>query len=263
MALLELQIEGVSQLNQVVVVAWLDSLNAAASRILEAALSSHDSALFELGRAIPFLSDSNAIANANKNERANAKVDIAVANFATVNVSLVSIGSFKRNKNEHERVHVACALVRLLLAQNVRRVILVAALDVKLPINYGSNTVLTASFPPQTHDNLPPTSPLNDAFLGALIPFLHLSQTQLQSTLICVAAKKERTAENGQILQSVNPRSVDTFLPTLSGALTDSLAVSSLKFNASAASAIILESWKVSEHFNDVENKDTFSLMYL
>ncbi|KAI9326679.1 hypothetical protein BDR26DRAFT_941048 [Obelidium mucronatum] len=154
---------------------------------------------------------------------------------------------------------LSVAITELLKAQNVSQVFLVSALNVSQ-----SGSVLYAGI--NTSDVPTPllntSLPLNDRFLGALVPCLHCCPS-ISTTLICSPAKKERQPENARLLHGMNPNSVDECIGPLAAAAESALRV---KFDSRLAASLILPhiaAVREREDKNLVDKKDDLLLMYM
>ncbi|ORY45057.1 hypothetical protein BCR33DRAFT_716410 [Rhizoclosmatium globosum] len=172
-------------------------------------------------------------------------------------VSLVSIAAFT---NSDRIASVAALLASLFEAQNVARVLVVGALDV-----VAGKEVVTAALHCQTKSKLHtlnPSVPLNDRFLGALVVCLRASPS-IQTTLLALPAKKERSQEDGRVLARLQGEVVDEGIDEL---VNEVQSFTGLKFNADVARTVVLPHFAARrklEQEGKVEKKDDLLLMYM
>ncbi|KAI8617175.1 hypothetical protein BC830DRAFT_1114770 [Chytriomyces sp. MP71] len=162
---------------------------------------------------------------------------------------------------------MAHAIVELLKMHNVESLVLVAALN--LADQAGNDPVLYASMHAKNSailkgkPALNASTPLNDPFLGALVPLLNLTPS-IQTILIAAPAKRERTIETGVLLPGVSESDVDTALPFLATALSE---MTGIAFSGDVARNVLLPHIQA---VRDVEGtakvadkKDDLLLMYM
>ncbi|KAJ3292670.1 hypothetical protein HDU79_001198 [Rhizoclosmatium sp. JEL0117] len=186
-------------------------------------------------------------------------VSEAISVTSIGDVSLVSIAAFT---NSDRIASVAALLASLFEAQKVARVLVVGALDV---VAGKGVKVVTAALHCQTKSTLHtlnPSVPLNDRFLGALVVCLRACPS-IQTTLLALPAKKERSQEDGRVLARLQGEVVDEGIDEL---VNEVQSFTGLKFNADVARTVVLPHFAARrklEQEGKVEKKDDLLLMYM
>ncbi|KAJ3223467.1 hypothetical protein HDU78_011314 [Chytriomyces hyalinus] len=229
-------------LQETVVLAWSTDMNATASRLL-AAVSASDAVAATAKLALTPELDA---------------VDVDVANLGNSAVSLVSInGTMAAGLVPTLAVEIVSKLVQ----SNVRQLVLVAALNVGEKEGRVYSATLNCEHT-QVLDTIPlsTSAPLNDSFLGALIPILHLTQS-IQTTLLATPAKRERTADTFHLLRGISETQSDAAIPLLGNALSNYL---NIQVDSEKARRVILPCVKAAREMEGkVDKKDDLQLMYL
>ncbi|KAJ3417039.1 hypothetical protein HDV05_007521 [Chytridiales sp. JEL 0842] len=147
--------------------------------------------------------------------------------------------------------HLADALVSLFASHKVQQIILTGALNVKQQEGIVFAAYMNGAAIIQGLPTLSVETPLNDHFLGCLVPMLRVHG--VPTTLFAVAGKKER--KEGKLIPGL--KSYDQAIPTIQKQLSALLQVQ-FSEDLSRSQTIPLDSWPVA----DEERKDDL-LMYM
>ncbi|KAJ3067212.1 hypothetical protein HDU98_009595 [Podochytrium sp. JEL0797] len=190
-----------------VALAWSSDINATGIRVLDA------------------LSSTSKVVARGTLECEDLKASISV-------VTLENGPSLLTIKNPLPPTHLpllAATLATFLHSHSTTHLTLLAALNIPQ-----THPLLHASLhhtPSTPLPILPPTTPLNDKFLGALLPALHCLPS-LKTTLVALPAKRERNPSTNELLYGMDATRVDAGLPVLLAAAEECLGV---RFDLAAA----------------------------
>ncbi|KAJ3031150.1 UNVERIFIED_CONTAM: hypothetical protein HDU68_006281 [Siphonaria sp. JEL0065] len=236
-----LQLEGIASLSQNVALAWATDVNGTGSRVFGSVAQSEKI----VGRG-------QLVLDGLWSEDQQGSIDVVTLEKG---ISLMSVTGLVVPER---MAALAVALVELFQQQNIATLSLVASLNVsqKGSVLYAGINNEKVPLP-----HLDTSLPLNDRFLGALVPSLHC--TSINTTLIAIPTKKERHAENGRLLQGMNSNSVDLGLVPLLNAAQNHLGI---QFDAEKALNLLLPHvavMRAKEDANLIDKKDDLLLMYL
>ncbi|KAJ3390597.1 hypothetical protein HDU84_007298 [Entophlyctis sp. JEL0112] len=191
----------VSHLHSRVVLAWAHDMNWTGFRVLAAL----DSALTSL----PLQSEFGELTN-----NMELGVDIAITNYPSLELSVIRVGPFPISSS---RIHIASALAYLFRSENVKNVLVVAALNIAVRSDgVLPTTVLHAArgatplpIPADVANAvmpLPQSEPLNDLFLSALALLMRMHASEMTTQVVAVSAKRERSLETGELMRGLAGR---------------------------------------------------------